>query len=45
MKFCRPIYRLLNKQNPELANKTFLTHVAFYVRPSPAARSLLTRRT
>jgi hypothetical protein len=31
MKFCRPIYRLLNQQTPELAKKTFLKHAAFYV--------------
>ncbi len=31
MKFCRPIYRLLFKQTPELAKKTFLGHAAFYV--------------
>ena len=35
MKFCRPIYRLLNKQAPELAKKTFLEHASFYVSTSP----------
>ena len=34
MKFCRPIYRLLNKQAPELAKKTFLEHASFYVSTS-----------
>ena len=34
MKFCRPTYRLLNKQTPELAKKTFLEHAAFYVSAS-----------
>lgn len=35
MKFCRPIYRLLNQQTPELARKTFLKHAAFYVGTDP----------
>jgi leukotriene-A4 hydrolase len=31
MKFCRPIYRAINEQAPELAKETFLEHAAFYV--------------
>ena len=31
MKYCRPVFRLLYKQTPELAKKTFLAHQAFYV--------------
>lgn len=31
MKYCRPVFRLLYKQTPELARKTFLAHQAFYV--------------
>lgn len=31
MKFCRPTFRLLHKQAPELAVKTFKEHEGFYV--------------
>lgn len=31
MKFCRPIFRLIDKVNPELAKKTFKQHASFYV--------------
>jgi leukotriene-A4 hydrolase len=31
MKYCRPVFRLLYKQAPELARKTFLEHQGFYV--------------
>ena len=31
MKYCRPVFRLLYKQTPELARKTFLAHQNFYV--------------
>ena len=31
MKYCRPVFRLLHKQAPELAKKTFLEHESFYV--------------
>lgn len=31
MKYCRPVFRLLHKQAPELAKKTFLDHETFYV--------------
>lgn len=31
MKFCRPTYRGIFTQDPELAKKTFLKHVEFYV--------------
>ncbi|RSH81372.1 hypothetical protein EHS25_006904 [Saitozyma podzolica] len=40
MKFCRPIYRLLNQQTPELARKTFLKHAAFY---HPIARKMIAK--
>ena len=31
MKFCRPIFRLLHQQAPELAKKTFMEHKDFFV--------------
>lgn len=31
MKFCRPTYRGIFSQDEELAKKTFLKHVDFYV--------------
>lgn len=31
MKFCRPTYRGIFSQDPELAKKTFLEHKDFYV--------------
>ena len=31
MKYCRPVFRLLYKQTPELAVKTFRAHENFYV--------------
>ena len=31
MKFCRPVFRLLDKVDPELAKKTFKEHASFYV--------------
>ena len=40
MKFCRPTFRLINKQNPELAKKTFLAHKDFY---HPIARKMIAR--
>ncbi|ORY35363.1 peptidase family M1-domain-containing protein [Naematelia encephala] len=40
MKFCRPVYRLLFQQKPDLAKKTFLEHAAFY---HPIARKMIAR--
>ncbi|WVQ82071.1 leukotriene A-4 hydrolase/aminopeptidase [Cryptococcus sp. DSM 104549] len=40
MKFCRPVFRLLNEQAPELAKKTFLEHSGFY---HPIARKMIAR--
>ncbi|KAK8854951.1 leukotriene A-4 hydrolase/aminopeptidase [Kwoniella newhampshirensis] len=40
MKFCRPIFRLLNQQTPELARKTFREHAAFY---HPIARKMIAK--
>ncbi|EJT51631.1 leukotriene-A(4) hydrolase [Trichosporon asahii var. asahii CBS 2479] len=37
MKFCRPIFKLLNEQNPELAKKVFKEHAEFYVSDKFAA--------
>ena len=35
MKFCRPTYRGIFTQDPDLAKKTFLKHVDFYVSIEP----------
>ncbi|WWC63102.1 leukotriene A-4 hydrolase/aminopeptidase [Kwoniella dejecticola CBS 10117] len=40
MKFCRPVFRLLNEQTPELAKKTFLKHANFY---HPIARKMIAK--
>ncbi|WOO82539.1 Leucine aminopeptidase 2 [Vanrija pseudolonga] len=40
MKFCRPIFRLLNEQAPELARNTFTEHAAFY---HPIARKMIAK--
>ncbi|WWC90899.1 leukotriene A-4 hydrolase/aminopeptidase [Kwoniella dendrophila CBS 6074] len=40
MKFCRPVFRLLNEQKPELAKKTFLKHANFY---HPIARKMIAK--
>jgi leukotriene-A4 hydrolase len=37
MKFCRPIFRLIDKVDPELAKKTFKQHASFYVSTSLSA--------
>lgn len=40
MKFCRPVFRLLNEQAPELAKKTFMEHAGFY---HPIARKMIAK--
>ncbi|NXD32286.1 LKHA4 aminopeptidase, partial [Spelaeornis formosus] len=40
MKYCRPVFRLLHKQAPELAKKTFLEHESFY---HPIARKMISK--
>ncbi|WWC71745.1 leukotriene A-4 hydrolase/aminopeptidase [Kwoniella pini CBS 10737] len=40
MKFCRPVFRLLNEQTPELAKKIFLKHANFY---HPIARKMIAK--
>ncbi|ORX38697.1 peptidase family M1-domain-containing protein [Kockovaella imperatae] len=40
MKFCRPIFRLLKQQTPELAQKTFMEHKDFY---HPIARKMIAK--
>jgi len=40
MKYCRPVFRLLHKQAPELAKKTFEAHQDFY---HPIARKMIAR--
>ncbi|WVO17684.1 leukotriene A-4 hydrolase/aminopeptidase [Cryptococcus depauperatus] len=40
MKFCRPVYRLLYKQVPDLAQQTFKEHEEFY---HPIARKMLAK--
>ena len=40
MKYCRPVFRLLHKQTPELAKKTFEAHQDFY---HPIARKMIAR--
>jgi hypothetical protein len=37
MKFCRPIFRLIDKVDPGLAKKTFKEHASFYVSSLPHA--------
>lgn len=39
MKFCRPTYRGIFNQDPELAKKTFMKHVDFYVSPNDMSRN------
>ncbi|WWD18897.1 leukotriene A-4 hydrolase/aminopeptidase [Kwoniella shandongensis] len=40
MKYCRPVFRLLNEQTPELAKKTFTDHASFY---HPIARKMIAK--